>query len=243
MYRTADLVRYRRDGDLEFLGRLDHQVKLRGLRIELGEIESVLSEHPGLREAVVVVREDRPGIRRLAAYVVPAEDGGTSAEELREHLRQRLPEYMIPAAFVHLAALPLTPNGKVDRGALPAPDDSVESLYVAPRDPVEEELAELWRQVLKVERVGVHDDFFALGGHSLMATQLISRIRAAFGIEVPLRSFFQAPTVESFAEAVLARQLRAYGEDDLAGLFAEIQELSDDEIAEQLLTETEAGSP
>jgi len=239
MYRTADLVRYLPDGDIDFLGRLDHQVKLRGLRIELGEIESVLGQHPGVREAVVLVREDRPGNKRLAAYVVPAQERVPSGEELREHLRERLPEYMIPAAFVPLAALPMTPNGKVDRRALPAPEWTSESAYVAPRDPIEERLAELWRDVLRVERVGIHDDFFELGGHSLLATQLLSRIQGALGVAVPLRTLFQAPTIEGFAEVILQRQLQDQAGTDLDGLLSELEELSDEEIERELAAGTE----
>ena len=234
MYRTADLVRHLPDGDIDFLGRLDHQVKLRGLRIELGEIETVLGQHPGLREAVVLVREDRPGAKRLAAYVVPSPGQEPSVEEMRDYLRERLPEYMIPSAFLQLDALPLTENGKVDRRALPAPERDLESTYVAPRDPVEERLAELWSSVLGIERVGVHDDFFELGGHSLLATQLVARIREALGVEVPLRGLFQAPTVASFAEVVLERQLGSQAEDDLAELLAELEGLSEEEIAAQL---------
>jgi amino acid adenylation domain-containing protein len=241
MYRTADRVRYLPDGDIDFMGRLDHQVKLRGLRIELGEIESVLGQHPAVREAVVLVREDRPGSKRLAAYVVPAEEEAPGLDELREHLRERLPEYMIPSVFVPMDALPLTPNGKVDRRALPAPEWGAESAYVAPRDPVEEQLAELWCAVLKAERIGIRDDFFEMGGHSLLATQLIARVREAFGVEIPLRSLFQAPTIESFAEVVLARQLQEHGNDDLAELLAELEGLSDEEIAAQLAAEAAVG--
>jgi acyl carrier protein len=243
MYRTADLVYYLPDGDIEFLGRLDHQVKLRGLRIELGEIESVLGQHPGLREAVVLVREDRPGNKRLVAYVVPADDREAGAETLREHLRERLPEYMIPSAFVPLSALPLTPNGKVDRRALPAPDWGGESTFVAPGNPLEEQLVELWCEVLKVERVGIRDDFFELGGHSLLATQLISRLREGLGIEIPLHHLFQSPTIEGLAEIVMQQQVLAHGGDELEDLLAELEGLSDQEIEEELAAGAEADSP
>jgi amino acid adenylation domain-containing protein len=204
LYRTGDAARYLADGNLEFLGRLDDQVKVRGFRIELGEIEAALRECAGVRDVAVVAREDAPGQRRLVAYVVP--DGQPPAiNALREQLGRTLPEYMVPSAFVSLESLPLTPNGKVDRKALPAPEVTREELgsaYVAPRTPEEEMLAELWSQVLGVERVGVHDNFAELGGHSLLATQLMARVREAFQVEVPLRTLFEAPTVAELAKQV-----------------------------------------
>jgi amino acid adenylation domain-containing protein len=201
LYRTGDRVRWQHDGTLEFLGRLDEQVKVRGFRIEPGEIEARLAEHPAVREAVVLVREDAPGDRRLVAYVVG--DPAAGADVLRAHLSERLPEYMVPSAFVALKALPLTPNGKVDRKALPAPDfASAEGRYVAPRTPVEEVLAEIWAEVLRLERVGVEESFFELGGHSLLATRVVSRIREVFGVEVPLRALFEGPTVAQLAGRV-----------------------------------------
>ncbi|HTQ81129.1 MAG TPA: amino acid adenylation domain-containing protein, partial [Thermoanaerobaculia bacterium] len=178
VYQTGDLVRWTADGDMDFLGRLDHQVKLRGLRIELGEIEAVLGEHPGVREGVVLVREDRPGDRRLIGYFVAAETRPTT-EELRAFLRERLPEYMVPAVFVVLDALPITPNGKVDRRALPAPEWAPTAAYQPPRDAVEETLAAIWSEVLKVERVGIDDNFFELGGDSILSIQVISRAARA----------------------------------------------------------------
>src|SRR5271165_6058488 len=203
MYRTGDLARYRRDGNVEFLGRIDHQVKIRGFRIELGEIEAVLEQHAGVNQAVVVAREDKPGDKRLVAYVVAeSPDTLTSSAELRRHVGKQLPDYMTPAAFVQMTKLPLTPNGKVDRKALPPPDQSRDAgaVYVAPRTPLEEILAQIWKEVLHVDRVGVHDNFFSLGGHSLLATQVISRIRHAAGVELPLRHMFEWPTI---AELVL----------------------------------------
>ncbi|HYR07129.1 MAG TPA: amino acid adenylation domain-containing protein, partial [Longimicrobium sp.] len=186
---------------LEFLGRIDFQVKVRGFRIELGEIEAALAEHPAVRECVAVVREDG-GDARIVAYIVP-NDAAPAPDALREALARRLPDYMLPSAYVTLDALPLTPNGKVDRRALPAPEWSAGAAgYVAPRDATEEALAALWAEVLDVERVGVHDDFFALGGHSLRGTQLVTRIRAVFGVEVPLRALFEAPTVAGLARRV-----------------------------------------
>ncbi|HVR99450.1 MAG TPA: amino acid adenylation domain-containing protein, partial [Thermoanaerobaculia bacterium] len=207
LYRTGDLVRYRPDGELEFLGRADHQVKVRGFRIELGEIESALSRCPGVREAAVLVREDRPGDRRLVAYVAG------EAQDLESALRRTLPEPWIPSAFVLLDSLPLTPNGKVDRRALArrAPDvtrPELESAYVAPRTPVEEVVAAVWGDVLGLERVGAQDNFFTLGGHSLMATRVVSRLREALRLEVPLRDLFEAPTVSGLAGRV-ERALRA----------------------------------
>ncbi|MBK9394963.1 MAG: amino acid adenylation domain-containing protein [Uliginosibacterium sp.] len=193
-YRTGDLVRYRSDGNIEFLGRIDQQVKLRGYRIELGEIEAALRQHPSVQEAVVVAREDAPGDKRLVAYVVSDGASADLWEQLREHLRASLPDYMVPSAFAALDRLPLTPNGKVDSRALPAPEYA-SAIYVAPRTPTEEILAGIWAEVLKLERVGVHDNFFELGGHSLLATQVVSRVRQALVIDLPLREMFAAPTI------------------------------------------------
>jgi amino acid adenylation domain-containing protein len=201
MYRTGDLARYLPDGTIEFLGRNDFQVKLRGYRIELGEIEAHLTQHPAIREAVVLAREDAPGDKRLVAYVVPEHAAADLAELLRAHLRATLPEYMVPAAFVALEALPLTPNGKVDRAALPAPEASAQlkATYLAPRTPTEEILAGIWAEVLGLERVGINGNFFELGGHSLLATQVVSRVRQALGVELPLRKLFASPTVAGLA--------------------------------------------
>jgi amino acid adenylation domain-containing protein len=205
LYKTGDLARYRPDGMLEFLGRLDGQVKIRGYRVELGEIEAVLTQHPAVRESVVVAREEVPGERRLVAYVVADRQPGPSIRDLRRFLRAELPDYMVPAAVVPLETLPLTPNGKVDRRQLPAPEPArpaLEDALVAPRTPVEEGLAEIWGQVLAVEQVGIHDNFFELGGHSLLATQVIARLQAAFQVELPLRRLFEAPTVADLAKYI-----------------------------------------
>jgi amino acid adenylation domain-containing protein/non-ribosomal peptide synthase protein (TIGR01720 family) len=234
MYRTGDLVRYLPDGEMDFLGRLDHQVKLRGLRIELGEIESVLAEHPAVREAVVQVREDRPGHKRLTAYVVAAVDPPPAIDELRGFVRERLPEYMVPTAFSLLPALPLTPNGKVDRRALTAPALDAERAYQAPRTPVEETLARLWAELLRLDRISVNDNFFELGGHSLLATRFIARVREELGVAVPLRGIFEAPTIETFAELILNLQVRAQDEAELDRLLAELELLSDEEAEERL---------
>ncbi len=201
LYRTGDRVRWLATGQLEYLGRTDFQVKVRGYRIEPGEIETVLGRHPAVREAVVLAREDAPGERRLVAYVGAAE--AVPAAELRAHLRESLPEYMVPSALVVLEALPISPNGKVDRRALPAPEPGGgEAEYEAPRSVTEELLAEIWAEVLRAERVGIRDSFFELGGHSLLATRVVSRVREAFGVELPLRALFEAPTVAGLAERV-----------------------------------------
>ena len=201
LYRTGDRVRRRTDGALEFLGRVDFQVKLRGFRIELGEIEAALRSHPAVGGAVARVHEEA-GDARLLAYVVPrAPDAPPAGTELRAFLRERLPEYMVPSAFVALDAFPLTPSGKIDRRALPAPDARPEvRTFVAPRNPREQALAEIWREVLRTGQVGVEDDFFALGGHSILATQVLSRVRRELGVELPLRALFEAPTVRALAE-------------------------------------------
>jgi amino acid adenylation domain-containing protein len=213
LYKTGDLGRYLPDGNIEFLDRIDDQIKIRGFRIEPGEIESVLSQQPGVRETVVLAREDDLGDpsaplgtgRRLVAYVVANHDPGPHSNELRSFLRRKLPEYMIPSAFVFLDSLPLTPNGKVDRKALPVPDQSrpeLGAIFVRPRNPVEEMLAEIWAEVLRVERIGIHDNFFDLGGHSLLATQVVSRMRGALQLEIPLRALFETPTVAGLAERI-----------------------------------------
>ncbi|HST62951.1 MAG TPA: amino acid adenylation domain-containing protein, partial [Longimicrobium sp.] len=200
LYRSGDKVRWLADGTIEYLGRLDEQVKVRGFRIELGEVEAVLRQHAGVRECVVIAREDRPGDRRLAAYVV---GDGVSAADLRAHLRRVLPDYMVPSAFLLLDALPLTANGKLDRKALPAPEPvSAEAEYVAPRTPTEEVLAGILAELLGVDRVGIEDNFFELGGHSLMGTRVMSRVRAVLGVELPLRALFEGPTVARLAARV-----------------------------------------
>jgi amino acid adenylation domain-containing protein len=203
LYKTGDSARYFADGNIDFLGRLDNQVKLRGFRIELGEIEAVLCQHPNIKEAVAIVREDNPNDRRLVAYIVPSGGDEEGGEELREFVRRKLPDYMIPAVFVVLERLPLTPNGKIDRRALPIPIIVADSdNYIAPRTPQEEVLAAIWREVLNLEVIGIEDNFFGLGGHSLLATQVVSRIREAFKVDIPLRSLFESPTIVKLAEYI-----------------------------------------
>ena len=242
LYKTGDLVRYRPDGNLEFLGRLDHQVKIRGFRIELGEIESALAEHPSVRDAAVTLRTDDPG-PRLVAYVAASHP--LSPGLLRAHLQERLPDYMLPSAYVFLETLPQTANGKVDRAILPAPDSvpfEKQPHYVAPRDAVEQALADLWAEVLKVDRVGIHDNFFEIGGHSLLATQLVSRVRSTLRVEIPLQALFRAPSVEAFAAILLQDATRKAKVEKTAQLIAKIKHLSDREVQQMLSAKTSTGS-
>jgi acyl carrier protein len=244
LFRTGDRARYRLNGAIEFLGRIDHhQVKIRGFRVELGEIESVLAQHPSVRETVVLAREDiteeRHGTQnriskienlksdnRLVAYVVASQAEASSANELRDFLKAKLPDYMVPSAFIFLESLPLTPNGKVDRRALPAPDQThqVANAFAAPRTPVEEMLAGIWADVLQLERVGIHDNFFDLGGHSLLATQVISRACETFCIEIPLRALFEGPTVAALAVKITADSVLEKMTD-----LADVESLSEEE--------------
>ncbi|PSB41219.1 non-ribosomal peptide synthetase, partial [Chamaesiphon polymorphus] len=212
LYKTGDLARYQPDGNIEFLGRIDHQVKIRGFRIELGEIEAVLSSHPHVRQAVAIATEDPTGNQRLIAYVV-SEQENLSTQKLREFLQQQLPAYMVPAAFVTLDTLPLTPNGKVDRKALPAPDGEIERTqeYVAPHTPNQEIVAHIFTTVLGVEKVGIHDNFFELGGHSLLATQLTSRLKHSFTVDIPLRAVFEAPTVVQLERTITQLRTQKQG--------------------------------
>jgi amino acid adenylation domain-containing protein len=202
LYKTGDLARYLPDGNIEYMGRLDHQIKMRGLRIELAEIESVLIQHPAVREAVVVAREDTPGSQRLVAYVVPHLASPLDAKGLRDHLAQSLPDYMVPAAFVTLDALPLTSSGKVDRRSLPAPKEQTrsEGTYLAPRTSLEEAIAQIWRDLLCVEQVGVHDNFFDLGGHSLLLVQAHRRVRRITDKDLSVADLFRFSTIGSLAE-------------------------------------------
>jgi len=213
LYRTGDRGRYRTDGEIEFRGRNDDQIKVRGYRIELGEIEVVLNHHPAVQTTVVLCREDTPGEKQLVAYVIPISGTPFDPLLLRQYLLTRLPDYMIPATFVILEALPLTPNGKVDRQALPAPDQTHRaraSRYVPPRNPLEELLATIWGDLLKVGKIGVHDNFFELGGHSLLATQVIARLRQALELDIPLRTLFEHPTIAQFGREIDKQLAQAF---------------------------------
>lgn len=245
LYKTGDLARYSPEGRIEFLGRLDHQLKLRGYRIEPGEIEAVMREYPQLKEALVLLREDTPGRARLVAYVVPGGEGdghAFAAGELSAFLRERLPDYMIPSAFVVLKSLPLSPNGKVDTHALPAPDAEQlrpEAAFVEPRNSVEADMAQIWSEVLGVSRIGMHDNFFELGGHSLLATQVMSRVREVFGVELEVRRIFETPTVAGLALTIIDVMAVRTDAGLASELLAEIEHLTPEEA--RLLLSEEAG--
>jgi acyl carrier protein len=204
MYKSGDLARYRTDGTLEFLGRADDQVKIHGYRIELGEIEAVLAAHPNVKSCAVLAREDEPGDKRLAGYVVPKMGEAPSSAELRAFLAESLPDYMIPGQFAALDIIPLTPNGKVDRKSLPAPSTQMAGggKGGAPKTQTQKAIAEIWSDLLKADGIGIDDDFFDLGGHSLAATALIQRLRSTFGVELKLAILFDRPSIAGLAEAV-----------------------------------------
>ncbi|UKO96133.1 non-ribosomal peptide synthetase [Nostoc sp. UHCC 0870] len=205
LYKTGDLARYLADGNIEFLGRVDNQVKIRGFRIELGEIEAVLSQHPDVYQAVVIVREDIPGDQRLVAYVVPDQKSAVTATILKGFLKEKLPTYMMPAALMILESLPLTPNGKIDRRHLPACDRTrpdLPEIFVAPRNPIEEKLAVIWTQLLALDLVGVNDNFFCLGGHSLIVTQMLSRVGEVFSVNLSFNQIFANPTIAVIAQLI-----------------------------------------
>ena len=203
IYRTGDMGCYLSDGNVEFLGRMDNQVKIRDYRIEPGETETVLGQYPGLRQSVVCVRENSRGEKHLAAYIILDGENTVKISELRRFLMQKLPKYMIPSFFVPVDSIPLTANGKIDYGALPDPDvvkaDSAEA-FIAPRDELESKLSEIWKSVLEIDSVGVRDNFFDLGGHSLLALSLFSQIQKVFGRSLPLTTLFQTPTIEQLAD-------------------------------------------
>ncbi len=237
LYKTGDLVRRLCDGNLEFIGRIDTQVKIRGFRIELSEIEAILTQHPDINQVVVIAREDESGNKFLVAYLV-AKDNSSTPSNLRNFLNKKLPDYMIPAAFVFLEAFPLTPNGKINRRALPVPDSVQRNLdvdFVLPRTPIEQELATIWLEVLKLKQVGIHDNFFELGGHSLLATQVISRLREVFFLDFPLRYLFENPTIAELAEKVIEQQIEQAENDALASILEEVDQLSEEEVTQQLL--------
>jgi acyl carrier protein len=224
MYRTSDLARWRQDGNLQFLGRADQQVKVRGFRVEPGEIEGALASHPWVRQCVVVAHDTGQGDVRLVAYITTAEDTELNVEVLRNFLSHELPAYMIPSAFMRLDALPLTPSGKVDRQALPALVTPGAADYVAPTNPVEEKLAEIWAALLDREQVSIHDDFFALGGHSLTAMRLATRVEEAFGIEFELRLLFEASTLSELAQVIFSCQLEQLSDENLSDMLRAIED-------------------
>ncbi|AVH66608.1 non-ribosomal peptide synthetase [Nostoc sp. 'Peltigera membranacea cyanobiont' N6] len=237
LYKTGDLVRRLSDGNLDFIGRIDTQVKIRGFRIELAEIEAILIQHSDIKQVVVIVREDEPGNKYLVAYIV-TNDNQPTPSTLRNFLKKKLPDYMIPAAFVFIEALPLMPNGKINRRALPAADNFQRNLevdFIPPHTPTEQELAKIWVEVLKVKEVGIHDNFFELGGHSLLATQVISRLREAFSLDFPLRYLFENPTIAELSQKVIAQQIEQAENDELANILAEVDRLSEQELTQQLL--------
>ena len=209
LYRTGDLARYLPDGNIEFLGRIDHQIKVRGYRIEPGEIEAILCRHPAVRETVVVAGEDKQGNKRLVAYVAPHNGSTISIKELRNFLKEKLPDFMVPSAFVLLDSLPLTPSGKVDRKALPSPDHNTPETgqpQVAPRNKLEIQLTEIWEKILGVHPIGITDNFFDLGGHSLLAVQLTSEIRKITSKDFPVMALFHSQTIERLAEIIADRR-------------------------------------
>ncbi|HYG09796.1 MAG TPA: non-ribosomal peptide synthetase, partial [Pyrinomonadaceae bacterium] len=229
LYRTGDLARYLPDGNIEFLGRLDHQVKVRGFRIELGEIETALRNHAAVREAVVLVNEQQTGDARLSAYVVAAPESSPTPDEFRSHLKKALPEYMIPSSFVMLETLPLTPNGKIDRKALARLDAEsapAARIYVAPRTAVEEVVTGIWAELLKLEQIGVHDNFFELGGHSLLSIQVLSRLQKTFQVELPLRVLFEAATVAELSEQIVAMEAKPGQTEKIARIVKKLRSLS-----------------
>ena len=247
LYRTGDQVRWLADGNLEFLGRLDLQVKLHGHRVELGEVEGVLTAHPQVREAAVMVREDRPGDRRLAAYVVTGPGPAPSPGQLRQHLAGRLPDYMVPSAFTILPALPLTPNGKLDRKALPEPEQgraALDGAYVAPRSALEEMLAGIYGDLLGVDQPGIHDDFFTdLGGHSLLATRLVSLLRDTFRADIPLAMIFEATSVASLALSLVEDAGTRPQVEKVTNLLSTLSKMSDREVDEMLADLLKAPTP
>ena len=235
IYLTGDLGRMSPDGCLEHLGRKDFQVKIRGLRVDVSEVEKALVSHPSVKEAIVTTRKDQSGDAQLVAYFVPSSHLVPTVSSLRILLREKLPDYMIPSAFIKLDAIPLTPtgSGKVDRRALLDPGKErpdVDTPYVPPRTPVEEKVATIWTEVLALNLVGIHDNFLELGGHSLAATRVVSQVIKTFQVEIPLTSLFEAPTVTEMAAVIVERQARKLKQEDLDRILAELESLSDNEV-------------
>ena len=228
LYRTGDMARYMPDGDIEYLGRIDKQVKLRGFRIELGEIETVLGRYPAVREAAVVCHDDGVQSQRLIAYVVAEDTSKPTAAEMRAFVSAHLPNYMVPSVFMVLDSLPLTPNGKLDQRALPAPDGERQSVeaFTEPRTQLEHQLINIWQEVLNVDRIGIFDNFFELGGHSLMATRVMSRISDELSVQIPVAKLFSYPDVASLAEQIEVFRLIEEGKDineDESGDYEELR--------------------
>jgi amino acid adenylation domain-containing protein len=244
LYKTGDLARYLPDGTIEFVGRVDDQVKIRGFRIELREISLVLAKHPAVRESVVLLRDDEPGNLRLVAYAIPHFHQNPAVNDLKDFLQAQLPDYMVPTAFVLLEAFPLTPNGKLDRHALPTPETAGLNLkeYVAPQNAVEEVLASIWADLLKVERVGIRDNFFDLGGHSLLATQLISRVRQTFRAELSLRDLFEEPTIANLSRILIANEAKPGQTEKIALAIKKIKTMSAEDKEKLLAQKNKEGS-
>jgi amino acid adenylation domain-containing protein len=240
LYRTGDQGRWFPDGSLEFLGRLDHQVKIRGFRVELGEIEAAIVQYAGVRECIVVAREDQIGDRKIVAYIAGDAELAQLGGQLRADAQRRLPEYMVPANFVFLESFPLTPQGKIDRAALPVPNQerpSSENSFVAPRTPVEMSLAAIWQDILGVQRVGAYDSFFDLGGHSLSLIQLSARIRTAFEVEVPIRVLFDSPTLAGMTVAIAAAGIENENAAEMSQVIDELAQMSPEDIRALLQNE------
>jgi amino acid adenylation domain-containing protein len=237
LYKTGDLACYLPDGNIKFLGRIDHQVKIRGIRVELGEIEALLSQHPDVAQAVAIVREDLPDRQQLVGYVVSNRERVPTTSELRHFLKQKLPDYMVPSTFMTIESIPLTAGGKMNKRALPVPElgrSGLEVSFILPRTPTEKILAQLWTEVLGVEQVGMQDNFFELGGHSLLATQLVSRIAQTFAANISLRDLFTYSNIADLAELVVARQLDRADSPAIAEILSQVGDLSDDEVKQLL---------
>jgi hypothetical protein len=232
MYRTGDLVKRGLDGEMDYLGRRDHQVKIRGNRVELGEVEAALRAHESVADSVVVARAGPGEELRLVGYVVIRQEQDVSMSELRKFVKGRLPDYMSPAVLMKLEKLPLNPNGKVDRLSLPKPevrDEEMERRYAEPRSDLEKFLAGVWAEVLKVERVGVHDEFFDLGGHSLLATEILAWVREAFDLELPLRIMFEGATIANLARTIVARESVAGQMEKVAQVILKVMAMSEED--------------
>jgi amino acid adenylation domain-containing protein len=239
LYLTGDLGQMSNDGCVEHLGRKDFQVKIRGFRVDIGEVEAMLVDHPGIKQAAVVAGEDQSGDTKLVAYVVPNTPSAPTVSNLRHFLREKLPDYMIPSTFVKMDEIPLTATGKINRRALPDPDNArpdLDTIYVAPQTPTEKAVTKIWAEILCLDRVGIHDDFLELGGHSLAATRVVSQVINVFRVGLPVQSLLQAPTVADMATAVLLAKIKEIGQEDIERMLIELESLSD-EAARRLAEE------